>query len=114
MTADVKKSRENGGIGSGKPGPGRKPGTPNKTTAVLKDAILLAAQQTGRDGKGAGGLVGYLRRVAESDVRAFSSLLGKVLPLQVEGAGGGAVKVDHQHSADPRVLAIVKGILDKV
>jgi hypothetical protein len=46
---------------------GRKKGTPNKTTAVLKEAILLAAEQTGEDGKGKDGLVGYLRHVAEKE-----------------------------------------------
>ena len=70
-------------------GKGRKRGTPNKTTAALKEAILLAAEEVGQDGKGKGGLQGYLQHVASSDVKAFSSLLGKVLPLQVTGAGGG-------------------------
>lgn len=70
------------------PGGSRK-GKPNKTTALLKDAILLAAEQTGQDGKGKDGLTGYLRRVAQADVKAFSSLLGRVLPLQVTGEGGG-------------------------
>lgn len=64
---------------------GRQKGTPNKTTAVLKDAILLAAKQVGEDGKGKAGLVGYLRHVAREDVKAFASLLGRVLPLQLSG-----------------------------
>jgi len=62
---------------------GRKAGVPNATTKALKEAILLAAEQVGEDGKGAAGLTGYLRRVAREDVKAFSTLLGKVLPLQV-------------------------------
>lgn len=64
---------------------GRKKGTPNKTTQALKDAILKAAEDVGEDGHGEGGLTGYLRRVATEDVKAFSTLLGKVLPLQVQG-----------------------------
>ena len=72
-------------IGEGKAGPGRKKGVPNKTTRVLKEAILLAAENHGADGKGAGGLEGYLRNVAAEDMRAFCSLLGRVLPLQVQG-----------------------------
>ena len=64
---------------------GRKKGTPNKTTRALKEAILLAAEQHGEDDKGKGGLPGYLRKVAREDVKAFSGLLGKVLPLQVAG-----------------------------
>ena len=66
-------------------GKGRKAGVPNKTTAALKDAILTAAELSGSDQKGKGGLIGYLRRVADDDVKAFSSLLGKVLPMTVVG-----------------------------
>lgn len=65
--------------------PGRPKGSPNRTTAVLKEAILLAAEQVGEDGEGEGGTVGYLKKVAREDVKAFSGLLGKVLPLQVTG-----------------------------
>ena len=32
---------------NGKPGPGRRPGRPNKTTGILKEAILLAAANVG-------------------------------------------------------------------
>ena len=35
-----------------KPNPGRQKGTPNKTSRILKEAILLAAERVGRDGKG--------------------------------------------------------------
>lgn len=68
---------------------GRKKGTPNKTTAALKEAILAAAEEVGEDGEGEGGLTGYLRRVARDDVKAFSGLLGKVLPMTVESGPGG-------------------------
>jgi len=73
---------------------GRAKGTPNKTTKALKDAILMAAEATGCDGKGKDGLVGYLKHVAASDVKAFSTLLGKVLPMQVTGEDGGPVVVE--------------------
>ena len=69
-------------------GKGRAKGSPNKTTKVLKEAILLAAEQVGRDGRGKDGLTGYLRKVATEDVKAFAGLLGKVLPLQVTGGDG--------------------------
>lgn len=74
-------------------GNGRPPGAVNKTTKVLKEAIILAAEQVGQDGRGREGLVGYLKRVADADVKAFSSLLGRVLPLQVTGEGGGPVVI---------------------
>jgi len=74
-------------------GMGRVAGSLNKTTKTLKEAILLAAELSGRDGRGSEGLVGYLQRVADEDVKAFSSLLGKVLPLQITGEGGGAIQI---------------------
>lgn len=74
-------------------GKGRPKGSPNKTTTALKEAILKAAEKVGHDGQGKGGLQGYLQRVAEQDVKAFAGLLGKVLPLQVTGEGGGPVQM---------------------
>jgi hypothetical protein len=88
-----RKSEPKEGLNTGNAGKGRPKGSPNKTTAALKDAILRAAELSGRDMKGKEGLVGYLRRVADEDVKAFSGLLGKVLPLQVTGDGGGPVIV---------------------
>ncbi len=68
-------------IGKGRPGPGRGKGTPNKTTALLKDAILKAAEGAGGDE----GLAGYLQKQAGLNPGPFMALLGKVLPLQVGG-----------------------------
>lgn len=68
---------------------GRKKGTPNKTTALLKDAILQAATLAG----GPEGLVGYLTTQAIENPGPFMSLLGKVLPMQVTGEDGGAIDV---------------------
>lgn len=81
-------TKQVGATGRRKPpaaGKGRPKGSANKTTTALKEAILLAAEQSGGDTKGKGGLVGYLKRVADEDVKAFSGLLGKVLPIQVAG-----------------------------
>jgi hypothetical protein len=62
---------------------GRQKGTPNKTTALLKDAILKAAEAAG--GGGEDGLVNYLTTQATETPTAFMSLLGKVLPMQLVG-----------------------------
>lgn len=75
------------------PGPGRPKGIPNKSTALLKDAILKAAADVGEDGEGGSGLIGYLRLIAKSDVKAFSTLLGRVLPLQVTGDASSPLQV---------------------
>lgn len=64
---------------------GRKKGTPNKFTGELKDMILQALS-------GAGG-VDYLQQQAKETPTAFLSLVGKVLPMQVTGKDGEAIKV---------------------
>lgn len=66
---------------------GRKKGTPNKTTQLLKDAILKAAEKAG----GKGGLVSYLAVQAKANPGPFLALLGKVLPMQIAGHDGGAL-----------------------
>jgi hypothetical protein len=68
----------------GAPAPGRKKGSVNRNTALLKDAILQAAEKAG-DKKG---VVGYLTQQAKENPVAFMGLLGKVMPLQVEGPEG--------------------------
>jgi hypothetical protein len=57
---------------------GRRPGTPNKVTSILKEAILLAAEQSHP-----AGLTGYLMYCAKHERKAYLSLLSKLLPYQV-------------------------------
>lgn len=66
-------------------GKGRKKGTPNKVTGEVKQMILDALD-------GAGGVT-YLQERAKDPrtASAFLTLVGKVLPLQVTGEGGGPV-----------------------
>lgn len=75
-------------------GKGRVKGTPNKTTALLKDAIIKAAEASGEDKTGKGGLVGYCTFLAKEEPKAFAQLLGKVLPMQITGEGDGPIKVE--------------------
>jgi hypothetical protein len=73
-------------------GKGRVKGVPNKTTALLKDAILLAAEGAG----GKAGLVGYLQAQAKKkNAGPFLALLGKVLPTQVSGDPDNPAAPDH-------------------
>lgn len=69
---------------------GRKKGTPNKTTAALKDMILGALDKKGG--------IKYLERQADENPTAFLTLVGKVLPLQVNADVSGSLvhKVERQ------------------
>jgi hypothetical protein len=71
--------------GAGNRGKGRKKGVPNKTTALLKDAILNAFARAGGED--------YLLGVAKADYKTFCTLLGRVLPQQHTGAGEGPIHV---------------------
>lgn len=81
LKSTVKRIPPNAGIG-------RKKGVPNKNTSLLKDAIIEAATKAGDKE----GLVGYLIKQARETPTAFLPLLAKVLPLQVTGEDGGAIK----------------------
>ncbi len=77
-------------------GMGRKKGTPNKVTKALREAVVEAAEKVGEDGKGKNGAVGYLVQLAQKEPKAFASLLGRAMPLQVEGPGEGGAHVFHK------------------
>lgn len=78
-------------IGEGLAGPGRPKGKPNKTTALLKDAILKAATDAGD-----GDMAAYLKKQAQENPGPFMALLGKVLPLQVTGDPDNPVGITFQ------------------
>jgi hypothetical protein len=59
-------------------GAGRPPGSKNKTTLQLREAILSALDKVGGDE--------YLARLAVENSSAFASLLGKILPHTLTAA----------------------------
>ena len=64
---------------------GSRKGVPNKTTGAIKDMILTALSN-------AGGAEYPERRANDPrTAAAFLGLVGKVLPLQVSGEGGGPI-----------------------
>ena len=80
----------------GKKTGGRRKGSLNKTTALLKDAVLRAAEAAG----GESGIEGYLEIQAKINPGPFMALLGKVLPLQITGPEDGPLQVVVQKFAD--------------
>lgn len=73
-------------VGDGTPGPGRPKGSQNKATAALKDMILKALDQADPQGS-----VAYLVKQADANPTAFLTLVGKVLPLDVNAQHGGEI-----------------------
>ena len=64
---------------------GRTAGTQNKLTTDVKQMILEALHNAGG--------VQYLTLQAGENPKAFLALLGRVLPMQVTGEGGGALQI---------------------
>jgi len=64
------------------PGAGRPKGSKNVMTRVLKDAILLAAEESEHAKNNGDGLVGYLIHIADTRPDIFARLLGRVMMLQ--------------------------------
>ncbi len=62
------------------PGSGRKPGTPNKVTAEIKEMVEEALRAEGG--------IEYLRQVARDDPKAFCALVGKIIPKNIKISGG--------------------------
>jgi hypothetical protein len=52
-------------------------------TREVKEAIVAAANEVGRDGKGTGGMQGYMEFLAEEHPRTFGMLLLAVMRTQV-------------------------------
>lgn len=80
-------------------GKGREKGVPNKMTTVIRDAIrealaaegdrLAAADSSGETKPGA---LGYMQWLSRVEPRAFATLVGKLLPTQLTGDDGDAIK----------------------
>ena len=76
-----------GKFGPGQPTPvcaGRKPkGRPNKLARDVKAGILDAAIAHGSDGEGAGGLQGFFAFLIKNDLRAFTGLVARLVPMKL-------------------------------
>ena len=79
-----KQSKKSTGKGGKRPGAGRPKGSLDKGNALIREMIVQALDEAGG--------VEYLVNTAKSHQGAFLALIGKVMPVQVEGAGGGPVE----------------------
>lgn len=64
---------------------GRQKGSKNKIPTQLKEMILTALDKAGGES--------YLLQQAQTNPNAFMTLIGKVLPMQITGEGGGPVQI---------------------
>lgn len=78
---------------------GRKKGTPNKTSADVRDMVLRALNKAGG--------TEYLARQAEENPGPFMTLVGKVLPTQITGDPDApvAVTIEDKRAAAKALLA---------
>lgn len=78
-----KQSKKSTGKGGKREGAGRPKGSVDKGNAMIREMIVQALDKAGG--------VEYLESTARSHPAAFLNLIGKVMPIQVEGGGGGPV-----------------------
>ena len=76
---------------------GRKPGSPNKYTAKMRDLILETAAGVGYDGKGKDGVLGYLKRCAEEERVAFLNAMVKLVPPKLHALIDASVTIEHEY-----------------
>ena len=88
------------GHGGKRKGAGRKPGSTNAASNLLKEAVVEAAAAIG-DGAGREGLLEYLKARAEDSPAAFMQLLGKAMPLQVQGDSNNPIMIQTISYGDP-------------
>jgi hypothetical protein len=79
-----KESNKPNGRGGARPNSGRPKGSLDKGNALIREMIVEALDEAGG--------IKYLTGVAASHPAAFLSLIGKVMPIQVTGEGGGPVQ----------------------
>lgn len=89
MRAPMDKKTGNNGA-RGQRGPGRPKGSPNKTTAIAKDAIAAAADKLG----GTDRLVAWAKEDTKNEAAFWTTIYPKLLPLQVTGEGGGPIRFE--------------------
>jgi len=110
LGADSRKRASNPNRGA-KPGErrgGRQKGTPNKMTRTIKAAIEEAFTKAGG--------ADYLARMANEQPAAFMTLLGKVLPTQLEHTGkdGEAIQIEQKIKEDAdAVSSAIAGLVER-
>jgi len=85
MTTQISPKLGKSRSGIGNAGKGRRKGSTNKATKALKEMILGALDQAGGEA--------YLLSQAQNNPVAFMTLIGKVLPSEIQAQLTGALTV---------------------
>lgn len=111
---DQSEQPKKAGRGSGlipiKPGEvrGSRKGIQNKSTKMMKEALVIAAEASKHSNKK--GLIGYLTWLADHREETFATLLGRLLPLQVNMRSEHVETKRYETVAEVRIAMIEKGI----
>lgn len=84
MATKTGKVPKNAAVQRKRPPGGSRKGRPNKITADVKAMVLAALNQAGGPE--------YLYRQSMENPKAFLALVGKLMPLQLSGDGGGPLQ----------------------
>lgn len=88
---------------------GRAPGTPNKTTALMKNAMMAVYEQLQTD---AGGDHSHFKSWAADNPTEFYKLASKLLPIQAEHSGPDGAPIEHALDVSKLSTATLREIAD--
>ena len=97
------------GIGKGTPGPGRPKGVVNKTTAVAKDMIALAAEKLG----GVDRMVAWAQEAPENERVFWGSMFPRLLPVQVGNDDDKPFKTEEVGQASAKLASLIATIAER-
>ena len=83
---------------------GSRKGIPNKHTADIKEMVVHALSRAGG--------ADYLLRQSEENPVAFLGLVGRVMPLQVTGEGGGPIVIHWESPGDAAKAAALPLVIE--
>jgi hypothetical protein len=95
------------GQNRGNAGKGRPKGASNKLTKTIREAVEISFDKIGG--------ADWLARMADEQPVAYMTLLGKVLPQQVEhtGANGGAIQMEQVKNDAAAFASAVAGLASR-